>query len=372
MNETLNEVRAQPTSRTQAARIPSLDGLRAVAIAFVVFAHAISQWPYGWPGHVIMGRLENVGRFGVSIFFVISGFLITTLLLREEETAGRINLRQFYLRRTFRILLPFYAFLGVVAVMAALRIIVCGPRDLLVAAAFLNNYLFTGNVWVGHSWSLAVEEQFYLTWPIFLVWLGRRRATWLAIGVVLASPMARALTYIYIPQSHGKISLMLHTRADVLMMGCLSALLFRNPKFQAALARIDRFRPEFVAPVFLLVVSPLMTARLAHRYTMLFGFSLEAAFITLGLLWAIRHPHRGPAWVLNWAPVRYVGVISYSLYLWQQVFLFPLNTTVTGRFPINLLCCFAMAILSFHLIERPSLRLRERLTGDRRPAGPGV
>jgi peptidoglycan/LPS O-acetylase OafA/YrhL len=138
--------------------IPSLDGLRAISISLVLLAHA-SLFP-DFPK-----RLELTSHFallGVRVFYVISGYLITTLLLRELTRSPRIDLRRFYFRRTLRIFPPYYVFLGCVALAGAMGILSMGGARWIPAVTYTSNILSTGSWFIGHSWTLSMEEQFYI------------------------------------------------------------------------------------------------------------------------------------------------------------------------------------------------------------------
>ena len=160
-----------PGAGTESSRIPSLDGLRAISIGMVLTAHLAASVTALEHRPLLLYTIGN-GNRGVSVFFVISGFLITSLLLKERELTGKISLRDFYLRRAFRILPPFWVFLACIAVIWKLRIIETSWTNLGVALIFLRDYI-PGDWWTGHSWSLSVEEQFYLLWPAILVFLER-------------------------------------------------------------------------------------------------------------------------------------------------------------------------------------------------------
>src|SRR5262249_13186535 len=145
-------------------------------------------------------RLGDVANLGVRTFFVISGYLITTLMLQERERTGRISLRHFYLRRTFRIFPPFYAFLAVLIGLPAAHLIHVSGRSLLMSATYTINFRADREWWIGHLWSLSVEEQFYLTWPTIMVLLGAGRAAWSAIAVMAGVPLVRIVLNLYFPE----------------------------------------------------------------------------------------------------------------------------------------------------------------------------
>ena len=210
-------------------RIPSLDGLRAVAIMLVLWSHSLAHPSDDWTDWLRLIS-ERSGNLGVDIFFVISGYLITTLLVREWHAAARIDLARFYVRRAFRIIPACYFYIAVVLALMAANLL---PRTFsvsLLSPIFLRNYAFALGVgdiddwFTGHYWTLAVEEQFYLFWPASLAFLGPRRATWLASALIVTSPLIRVVTYIALPGLRPAIGVMTHTRIDTIMFGCLAAL----------------------------------------------------------------------------------------------------------------------------------------------------
>jgi peptidoglycan/LPS O-acetylase OafA/YrhL len=335
--------------------IASLDGLRAVSIASVVIGHSMGSMPAFLQRISVIQFLGN-GSLGVAIFFVISGFLITHLLVKEQSATGNINLRRFYLRRTFRIFPPFYVYLAVLAVLWMARIVPQDWGSFLSAATYTWNY----NPWavglsLAHLWSLSLEEQFYLLWPACLKLLGRERALRMSIAVILLAPLSRVATYYLAVPLRPLNWMMLHTRIDTLLFGCVLALLWKNKQFQ------DRLRPLFhpvlliVAAVLLVWGSQMLWVRYRGAYGATLGVTLDSALITLLVAYLIQNPHSWAGWVLNTSWVRHVGVISYSLYLWQGLYL----TSVLNVFPLNILLAFLSAELSFRLVERPALRLRD-------------
>lgn len=177
-------------------RIPSLDGLRAISITMVLAGHAASGISVLRDHPLLSYTLFN-GNRGVSVFFVISGFLITSLLLEEQGLTGRISLRNFYVRRAFRILPPFWVFLIGVVLFWKLGVFATQWHYLAVSFTFLRDYI-AGDWWTGHSWSLSVEEQFYLLWPATLVLIGRRKSLWLASLLIFAAPVTRVLSHLFV------------------------------------------------------------------------------------------------------------------------------------------------------------------------------
>ena len=168
-----------------AGRIPCLDGLRAVSISLVVAQHSWLSRSGGAGHDDPRWRFLN-GALGVEIFFVISGYLITTLLVREAEARGRVSLRSFYVRRVLRIFPAYFAYLAVVVGLALGGLVPLSLGDLLSAVTFTWNYSPAATSWtLAHAWSLSVEEQFYLLWPATLLFLMRRKPRYFAPAAIV-------------------------------------------------------------------------------------------------------------------------------------------------------------------------------------------
>ena len=344
-------------------RLPGLDGLRALSIGLVVVGHAYhGAWNLD-PASLVWFIIGNAA-LGVEIFFVISGFLITTLLLDEEYRTGGISLCDFYVRRAFRILPALWTYLGAVFLLASVGMLgEMSSTGLLSAFSFTSDYtLLPPSSAVAHTWSLSIEEQFYLLWPPVLAFVlkryGRRRAAGLVLALVLLAPFIRVATYqsgnAFLAQH---LYYTFHTRMDALMFGCLLALVSGTEPFE----RFYRAAERWIVPLamFTLFVSPLLTTyRGAYLYTI--GYSLEGASIALSILWLVRNPRSRVGRLFNARAVMHIGVISYSLYLWQQLMLktdFPISSHALA----GVLCSLLAAQLSYSFVEQPFLRLRARL-----------
>lgn len=355
-----------------AHRIPSLDGLRAISILLVLVGHSELTYSHHsrWANFLLL-IFGNAG-LGVLIFFVISGFLITTLLLNEYEKKGSINLFDFYVRRAFRIFPAFYCYLAVILCLWMMGFIHLTWPVFVTAALFLRDYAApfihshpSGDWFVGHTWTLSVEEQFYWLWPLCLIFARPRRAAMIAVLLVALDPVIRTAEYFLLPATREEIPIMLHTRVDSLMIGCLIALFYRNMKFQSVLKLLYRKQVPLLAAVFLFVVSPLLDARLHGIYNLPIGWTLENIGAGLVLLWAIDNAGSKIGSLLNSRLLVHVGIISYSLYLWQQLFLTNLNPLSCNKFPLNIIFAFLAAELSYCALERPILFWRRRLNTTR-------
>jgi peptidoglycan/LPS O-acetylase OafA/YrhL len=335
-------------------RIPSLDGLRAISIWFVMLAHLSGSADF--PRSVY---LEHLGNLGVRVFFVISGFLITALLLKEVEKTGTVSLRGFYLRRTMRIFPAFYVFVGVVGLLAwwgAARLL---EGDLIHAITYTMNFHHPHGRPLAHIWSLSVEEQFYLLWPA-TVWLaGPVRSMYWAAGMLVLAPLCRFGMWHLTPSLHEGIGQHFQTVADSLAVGCLLAGLFNRMGTVVWYQRALRSVWFLAIPLLGLALNTLQ-----HRPRVfgLVGASVLNCLIALVVERWVRYPGSFGGAFLNWAPMRFTGVLSYSLYLWQQLFLDRTDqSSVYTAFPLNIVLVFVFALLSYYLIERPFLAWKDRL-----------
>jgi peptidoglycan/LPS O-acetylase OafA/YrhL len=342
-------------------RLPSLDGARALSIALVVLGHAGAVLPDDdWQIKLFL-RDHGGADLGVSIFFVLSGYLITRLLLNEEAARGTISLRAFYVRRAFRILPAIYAYIVFLAIMDRVGLLTVTRQDFIAAATFTWNYHGGDPHWLGHTWSLSVEEQFYVCWPLILVVAGQRRALKIALAVIALEPFVRVGWYLAFPADRPFIPVMGHTRIDVLLAGCVLALVEQSPVGAAWLTRNVTSR-RAVAVLVLLLLNVALIQHLHGAYLLPVGYSIAEVSIAVLLFWAMRHTEGPIGRMLNAGPSRWLGRLSYSLYVWQQFFvlgggwiprIFP--------FPINVLTAVAVASLSYYLIEKPFLRVRDRV-----------
>jgi len=355
------------TARPSSPRIPSLDGLRAVSIVFVLFAHLSGTVGFALPvPRFVLGALAGLG---VRVFFVISGFLITSLLLAEEQKTGTISLRDFYFRRTMRIFPPFYALVGLISAAAALGWVTLARHDVVAAMTYTTNYHHARSWYLGHAWSLAVEEQFYLLWPFLVKYLGSRRAARVALATVVAAPVLRLVLLVGFPSLRVGIGETFPTVADSIATGCLLAC-HRARLFEPAPGASPRVALDGLGTWLATAVGLGAAFQPSAKLDCLLGQTATNLAIALVIERVVRFPDRAAGRLLNARPVVYVGTLSYSLYLWQQPFLDRHSTALVSRFPLNLGLAATCALLSFYLIERPALRLRSRIEARARH-GPG-
>lgn len=352
--------------------IPSLDGLRAISITLVIIGHAYNTVPSHTPATDMAAMFLGNANLGVTTFFVISGYLITRLLRGEQERLGHISLRGFYFRRVLRIFPAFYLYIATIAVLVALGVLATTGRSILAAGSFLLNYCqfwdpgaqSARHFWfVGHFWTLALEEQFYLLWPLALVSVGLGCSRRLAFAILVVCPVLRVLTYLFWPEGRNQTALMLPTAADSMMAGAVLALSEGNARFEAWVARLSLPLAAFGALLVVGILSPLLLHRFMGAYDLPVGRSVNALAIAVILIYVTRSSDSWMGRVLNCRIAVFTGTISYSLYLWQQLFLTPLNQTWTGLFPCNLGLSLVAAMVSHYVVERPFMRLKERRAG---------
>jgi peptidoglycan/LPS O-acetylase OafA/YrhL len=347
-------------------RLPSLDGLRAISISLVVFSHLL--WTQG-----VMRTWERgvrwfapLGELGVRIFFVISGFLITSLLLRELDTKKHIRLTQFYLRRALRIFPPYYFFLLVVFLLHMGGRIELASRDWLHALTYTVNYYPERSWYVGHGWSLSVEEQFYLVWPVVLLFLGKHRALKVACAVIILCPVIRLGYWYHYPSLvDEEMGYRFETVADSIAVGCLLAGTHERLQLRRLYRKLLASRLFIIVPIVVLYASLLPHS---SRLGLVGGIALQNIGIAACIAWSLTNTSGKIGKVLNAKPMVFVGVMSYSIYLWQQPFLNPQSAGLIVSFPLNLFLIGAASLASYYVIERPSLVVRRRLETRIRPA----
>ncbi len=339
--------------------IPSLDGFRAIAVLLVIGSHLIIKSSHSSTVNPFSESLL-LGGVGVRIFFVISGFLITYLLLLEKSSTGRINLTAFYARRILRIFPAFYFYLLVLSLLNWSLNLQIPDLQFLSAALYLHNFQFWGSNWfISHSWSLAVEEQFYLLWPFIFIRINKLKRVSIWLIVLAGGSLMRALHYKYTDEADYFLAPFL-MHADFLFSGCFMAyaVFYDGDKL---LKFIHRAKPVFVY----LAISCIWVFSIFEfhpRYDKFFiltsGASINICICFL-LLYFIFNETSAGFRMLNSSLLAFIGRLSYSLYLWQQVFLSNSGLWFSD-FPQNIFLTFLVAFASYNIVEKPFLNLKER------------
>ena len=327
--------------------VPALDGVRGVAILLVVGRH----YKQTIPG----------GGLGVDLFFVLSGFLITALLLRERATTGRVSLRGFYRRRAFRLLPALFTLLAfyVGCAAAAGHFGADTPDTAYRAAGLAATYSLNVPLAAGmdggsisHLWSLALEEQFYLLWPLLLlVLIARRTRPHVIVGLLVAAAAA-VMTHrwgIADTASSRRLWVSPDMHADALLLGCAAAVVYTHQLWRRHLT----FAATAALPAAAAVV-----AVYAREDRSLYGWPLALFMVCSAVVvLAVASDPRSPlARVLSFRPLAAIGIVSYGLYLWH----FPIFMLL-GPNPAALVLAVLVTILSYRYVERPFLR-RKRVT----------
>jgi peptidoglycan/LPS O-acetylase OafA/YrhL len=346
--------------------IPSLDGLRALAVLLVVVGHVYLQRHAGTDVNGV-GYLPTLG---VCLFFVISGFLITRLLLRERYTTGRVSLARFYGRRALRLWPALWTFLIVATILGAAGQFTVTLRSVLAALLFSADYVLDHHSTATfHTWSLAVEEQFYLLWPVLLLRLGRRRVRPALVAAITVAPAVRVAAYYAFPSTRGNLGYYLHDRYDLLALGCLLAVFWDSPRLQDVLRRHRGLL--LVAALTVLPVEVAAGHAAGPVFSLAVGFSIQAAALTAIVAVTVAN---GDWWVvvpLNRQPLLHIGVISYSVYLWQQIF----TATPFGPFqswPVRVAAALVAGEVSYRVTEQPFQRWRQALHRKPQAGRPAV
>lgn len=323
-------------------RLEGLDGLRAVAVGLVI------------AGHVGVPYLKLGGVVGVTIFFTLSGYLITRLLLAEHDGHGRIAVGSFYARRLLRLAPAFLVMVAVVGVVVRLAGLSLRHYALeaVLSLGYVANFARIGGIDMGplgHTWSLAVEEQFYLVWPFLLVLLLRRRLSawlpWVLSAVIVVSLVLR---YAFIGdylRAHDALDV----NAYALGMGALVAVLARSGR------RLSRL-PAWLGPAGIVLALIPQAPDLATLYPLSVAISPLAAVATAAVLVTTQNAG-GPA-VLRARWMRWVGTRSYAIYLWHYPLLLLLPSERWREKALVVAVSVLAAVVSRRVVELPALRLK--------------
>lgn len=339
--------------------ISGLDGLRALAVILVLMDH------FHFIDHFLGVRLET-GSFGVMIFFVLSGFLITSMLLKEHGKTGGISLANFYRRRAYRIFPTFYCcWILTTAVeclvhqfywkTAAVSFFYLMDYGRALAPENMQRYL---HMWI--SWSLAVEEKFYLLWPLLLLFLLKRRSRLIPamVAIILGQWTYRAILHLIFNVGWWYLYDTFDMRLDALLVGCLAAVLVENHRTRLLCCGLLRWQSLSVIPPLVLAAMAIAPPSNKALFLLFWSFQppIAAAMLLQMAYWGSK------SWtVCSSSPVRLTAHLSYALYLYHPLagqIVYVLHMRHLGYYPAAL--TLAMATASYYLVERPFMRLRDR------------
>jgi peptidoglycan/LPS O-acetylase OafA/YrhL len=341
-------------------KIPSLDGLRAVAVLLVIFHHL----------HV---PFSPDGR-GVLTFFVLSGFLITWMLLNESERTGDVSIRNFYVRRILRIFPAFYVFL--ILSIAARWLTVAWPNrsllyDYLSAFFYTINYRLALTPHIAHTaqhtWALSVEEQFYLLWPCVFVAFHKklRRLAYVLVAAIVLINIYRLVLYFGFHARERWLTLSFDTRADHILIGCLLAVLLKRGIGTWFWNWITARTWYSLVPLLLTIASIAISMHqgLTYRYSV--GFVLDPLLTAILLVQVIALGYSRLWGWLNWKVTVYLGKISYGMFLYHMlanhlvIVLFGMHS-LWFRLPAVIAVTVLFGTSSYYLIENRFLRLKTK------------
>lgn len=350
---------APSAGRPAADYVPALDGMRALAILAVMIFHASES---RFPG----------GFLGVDIFFVLSGYLITSLLLKEFDRTEQVNLGNFYIRRGLRLLPALLLVIACVSIFSWLRPTPLSARfdtaGLLSALFYISNWqsAIHGSGYMGvlnHTWSLAIEEQFYLLWPAILLFMLARKINRPRIALVMGALLIVEVVWrtflLHAGAGYDRVYFGFDTHGDGLIMGCLIALISTTPVWRHVGDYGVWFTRLAIAGSIALLAAFLtqsMHSLIVYEVTLTMVV-LVTGTIVVSVLLATPSTLQS---VLRWGPLVQIGKISYGLYLWHvPIFWLLPPYGLKGdlvKFPLT----FLVAGLSYHFLERPCLRLKDR------------
>jgi peptidoglycan/LPS O-acetylase OafA/YrhL len=341
--------------------IPTFDGWRAVAILIVIIQHAQESFIAAHPSVPFSGFVATMGLYGVRIFFGISGFLITTRILAEIDRRGALSLPAFYVRRAFRILPPLLVLLFAALLLRQAGLVPVGWLEWTSGLLFFANWV-PGLHYLGHLWSLGVEEHFYLFWPCLLALLGTRRAVIVALALCPVLALWRmAAWHFHLFSTPAVFWGRTDIQLDGLLLGSIGAYVFRY--YPAECRRILGTRAS--VPVALGIFLLTGVFRQSDYKISMPLYSLQAVLIPAILVGTIARTQSLLSRVLELAPLKWIGRLSYGLYLWQ-VFLVPRTTfppsfAILQAWPYNVASVFLFATVSYYTLELAMVRIGHRL-----------
>jgi peptidoglycan/LPS O-acetylase OafA/YrhL len=362
--------------------LPSLDGWRAIAILGVMMTHDL-PWRFG---RFSDAPFKDYGGDGVYLFFAISGILICTRILDEESLVGEFHLKSFYIRRVMRIQPASLVYLAVIAMLMISGIVRESWHYWLGALLSYSNFLYRSSdhsgtgAFTGHFWTLSVEEHFYILLSLLLFCFRRHRIkifASLVLAIWIGQIIARRLG-VFSYDVSGRRTYWVIT---YLLTPALMALLLRLPKVRAMAQRFLQPWVAYGVTLALMLGDRIRVPPSGFRFWSWSMLAVQGGYLFFGFsLWVIAtmlHPKSVSTRLLELAPLKYLGRLSYSLYLWHVLFFVPIYPQVgitsptllflAGR-PWKYIASLAAAMISYHFIEKPLIRVGHRIAP---PATPG-
>lgn len=349
-------------------KIPSLNGLRAISVFLVVIHHLVLQKyiELNFFREVSVFRpfvrlIEN-GQLGVNVFFVISGYLITLLLIREKENRNQVSYKNFFLKRVLRIF-PAYFFLLLSYFLLQLGgYIYIDNTSWFTAITYTKYFNWKDDWYTSHGWSLSIEEHFYLFWP-FIFSLGSVISKRFAFFLIFFSIFVRVLSYHY-PISWVNENTIFY-RIDSIAVGCLLAF-YKDSII--SFVKIEYWKVAAFISFFAIVLAPywyyvnkLVNVRVLGSCLIGEGTGILVN-VSIGIIMLYSVYISKGLWfkILNSKIFDFIGVLSYSIYLWQQFFTHN-GSAWYNRLPINIFLLLSFSLFSYYVIEKPFLKLKDKI-----------
>lgn len=337
--------------------IKGFDTIRGISIILVLLTH-LGLYKHLPENDFIRKRIWLIisGGTGVQIFFTLSGFLITKILLHELNTFNSINFKYFYVRRFLRLLPPLILFYLAIGILMHFRMIHTTSVGFLFSLFYLYN--FVPNIFytheLGHTWSLAVEEQYYLIWPFIINFFNKKKGFIFILFVLITSIIS---VYIFpkLPfASNYRYSLWFIPAVSPIIIGSFFAWLIN--KSEKMYSSYFKQKITFLGIGIILFLYPLYSPILK------LSFLFQSTGVSIILIWVIFNQQSKVTSILNNRLLSYIGTISYGIYVYQGLFLKtgPSGGLWIQEFPQNIALTFLSAIVSFHFLEKPILKLKKK------------
>lgn len=349
--------------------IKGYDSLRAFSIILVIVTHL---GLYDWlpNNQLVKERLFQCisGSTGVMIFFALSGFLITQILLHEKAKTGSISLKNFYIRRFLRLLPPLIVFYLIVVVCMKMKLIPASSVGFLMSFTYTYNFIpnkfYTADL--GHTWSLAVEEQFYLFWPIVLLVIHSiKKQLLFTASIIIVCIWLMFFLPDFILNFEGKEARLGDLfKVDRWFMPAIAPIMIGSAFAIIAKSYNSVLQRSFNKNMYLLILSILLyfSALFLPTGALRIYPILLSIGVSLFLLWLLYNQDSGLCNQLEFKPLRYIGRISYGLYVYHGFFIGtgPSDDLLVKQFPLNLVLTVLVSILSFELMEKQILKTKNK------------
>ena len=333
---------------------PSLDGWRAVAVVLVIGEHLKNNIG----SNSIYAKIASLvffGRLGVDIFFVLSGFLITSILLKEKIKTGKINIGRFFLRRVLRIFPVLYLYLICCFLLNQFFQPNIAYISFIWPAICVSNIIYSDPM-LAHTWTLSVEEQYYLFWPVTLNFFKYPVLLYLVLIILL--PIAKIIIY-YNSTNFNVYFEHIYIPATTILTGSIAAIISFKKIIQQTYFKASLF---IISILLVFIIFYLQNHGLFGIIMLPFGTLISNLLIAYAIIYSLNCQEHTVVKFLNHPITIKIGLTSYSIYIWQQLFLQPNGTYHQWQklafFPVNLLLIGVKSYLSYHYYEGYFLRLK--------------